>query len=290
MTIPFEAHYPGHVHPYTTATALTSGWLREIPLLDRRSLQHFYASEHLSDDAAAAVLCDLAGADAACLDGPAVPQRTRHRQVAWAGNCIAVGAAAGDIEPLESTSLYLLHHGAAMLAEHFPLGEALEPLAFRYNRIMTNRFYELLDFASLHYCLSQRDDTDFWQDARKPSRIPDRLAAKLDFWRLKQPTPADFEDQRLPGQGDPATGGSAGSADPRDPVDTGGLWTHENYQAVLYGMDFPGQQCERWPGAERPATSVPPHIAARVAEAPAKLPPHAVWLQKVLGMPHYSPR
>ena len=203
---------------------------------------------------------------------------------------MAIGAAASSIEPLESTSLYLVHHAAAMLAEHFPLGESLEPLAFRFNRTVVNRFYELLDFDNLHYCLSQREDSDVWREVKQPACITDRLAAKLEFWRRKRPTPADFEDQRFPGQADSRASGSPDPVDPRDPVDTAGLWTHENYEAVLYGMDFLRPECDQWFGEERPDTIIPPHIAARVARAPAMLPPHVTWLQKVLGMPLYPSR
>jgi tryptophan halogenase len=120
--------------------------------------------------------------------------------------------------------------------------------------------------------------------------MTDRLASKLDFWRKKRPTPADFEDQRLPGERCPETFSPSTSADPRDPVDTAGLWDHENYEAVMYGMDFLSRECDQWYGKDRPDTVVPPHIASRVAQAPAKLPPHTIWLQKVLGMPSYSTR
>jgi len=288
--VPYEARYPGYVHPYTTATALQTGWLQEIPLLDGRSLRQFYASDLLSDDEAAGLLSGAAGARGGLVDGAAEPLRTAHRERAWVGNCIAIGAPAAAIEPLESTSLYLVHHAAAMLAEHFPLGSSLEPLSFRYNRTVVNRFYELLDFANLHYCLSQRDDSEFWRRTRQPSRITERLAAKLDFWRQKRPTPADFEDQRLPGQREPERVPPSTSTDPREPVDTAGLWDHENYEAVLYGMNFLSRECDQWYGQERPDTVVPRHIASRVARAPAKLPPHTTWLQQVLGMPSYPSR
>ena len=74
--------------------------------------------------------------------------------------------------------------------------------------------YEILDLINLHYCLSRRSDTDFWREVRKPERVNDRLQAKLDYWRLKPPSPADFEDPVFPGQA------AAQSFDPEAPVDT----------------------------------------------------------------------
>ena len=73
-----------------------------------------------------------------------------------------MGLAGGFIEPLESTGLYLSDLGSVMLAEHFPWNiENMPNMAFRYNRIMSNRYHEVLDFVNMHYCLTQRDDTAF---------------------------------------------------------------------------------------------------------------------------------
>jgi tryptophan halogenase len=290
MSVPYERYYPGHVRPYTTATALSSGWLQDIPLQQRRSLRYFFSSAFQDAEAAASELRAVEGDHAATCDVAAASQRTGHRAQAWFGNCIAIGASASAIEPLESTTLYLVDHAAAMLAEHFPLGDELAPLAFRYNRIVANRFYEILDFVNLHYCLTRREDTAYWREARQPDRMTDRLKAKLEFWRRKPPTPADFEDQYLPGQALDALPRGPASGDWRSPVDTAGLWDHENYEAVLYGMDFLREECDAWFGTGRPDPEIPGHIASRLAQAPHKLPPHAIWLQRVVGMPAYPPR
>ena len=60
---------------------------------------------------------------------------------------------------------------------------------------MANRYFEILDFINMHYCLTRRTDTAFWREIRQPERINDRLRAKLDYWRIKPPTALDFEDQ-----------------------------------------------------------------------------------------------
>jgi len=172
--------------------------------------------------------------------------------------------------------------------EHFPRGDDFSPFALRFNRIMTNRFYEILDFINMHYCLTRRTDSEFWCEVQRPERINGRLGAKLDFWRQKPPSAADFEDSWFPGQ--PSTPLPTGSlpGDHRSPVDTAALWGYESYEAVLYGMDFLRDECDAWYGKERPAPPVVRNVIERLALAPRKLPPHEVWLQHVLGMPAYT--
>jgi tryptophan halogenase len=275
------------VRPYTTATALSAGWVWEIPLQNKRSLGYVHASAFQDDDAAEREIRAFEGAHAAQLATRIVHFKVGHRAKTWAGNCVAIGLAGNFIEPLESTGLYLSDLAAVMLAEHFPGGGDMAPLAFRFNRVMANRFYEILDFINLHYCLTRRNDTAFWREVQKPERIHDRLKAKLAYWRIKPPSPSDFEDQCLPGQPDTPLPSGGWPGDHRSPVDSAGLWSYESYEAILYGMDFLRAECDAWYGTERPASRVPGYVTDKLQMAPRKLPPHELWLQRVLGMPDY---
>jgi tryptophan halogenase len=176
---------------------------------------------------------------------------------------------------------------AVMLTEYFPHHGDMAPLAVRYNRIIANRFHEILDFINMHYCLTRRTDNDFWREVRKPERITDRLRAKLDFWRVKPPSASDFEDQWFPGQPDTLLPSGGLPGDHRSPIDTGGVFTLSSYEAILYGMDFLNNECDQWFGTDRPPSWVPQSIAQRLQMAPHKLPPHDVWLKRVAGMPDY---
>jgi len=182
----------------------------------------------------------------------------------------------------------MVNLGAAMLAEHLPFGDEVAPLAFRYNRIMTNRFHEILDFVNLHYCLTQRSDSEFWKEVRRPGRINERAKAKLEYWRRKPPTRSDFEDQFFPNQADRPLPSSGLPGDYRSPIDTGGLWGYEDYEILLYGMDFLRAECDERFGINRPDSEVLGSVGARLSIAPRKLPPHDVWLRQVFGMPDYA--
>lgn len=288
MNVPYEHHYPGYVRPYTTATALSSGWAWEIPLQTRKALGYVHASAFIDEEAAERELRVFEGPHAADLDTRTVHFKVGHRAKAWVGNCVSIGLAGSFIEPLESTGLYLSDLATVMLAEHFPYDDDMAPLAWRFNRIMANRFYEVLDFINLHYCLTQRYDTAFWREIRRPERINGRLRAKLEFWKTKIPSKIDFVDQHFPGQPDAAlpTGGIPG--DHRPPIDTSTIFGIESYEAILYGMEFLASECDEWFGPQRPDSRVPKYIIDRLTEAPRSLPPHDVWLRRVLGMRDFN--
>jgi tryptophan halogenase len=171
-----------------------------------------------------------------------------------------------------------------MLTEHFPQGGDMDALMLRFNRIMANRFYEILDFINLHFCLSRRTDTEYWREVRKPHRINDRLAAKLEYWRKKPPSPSDFEDMRIPDEPDTSLPSGGLPGDHRPPVDTGVLFGLDSHEHILYGMDFLRDECAAWFGKDRPPGQVAPQVASRLAVAPQKLPPHHVWLERALGI------
>ena len=290
MHIPYDSHYPGMIRPYTTATALSNGWIWDIPMRSQRSIGYVHSSSFISKDDAEKEMRAYLGDNTGELNCRFVDFKVGRRHQHWSGNCIALGLSGGFIEPLESTGLYLSDLGSVALAEHFPFdSEHMPLLAQRYNRIMSNRYYEILDFINMHYCLTKRTDTDFWKEVQKPERITDRLKAKFDFWKIKPPSAFDFEDQCLPGQSQSAMNPILTGGDMRPPVDTAGLWNHESYECILYGMEFLKEEYDaRFAGVHREKPRVYPQILQRLQMANTNLPPHAVWLKEKLGMEDYQ--
>jgi tryptophan halogenase len=287
MPVPYDVHYPGFVRPYTMSTALSAGWVWDIPLHSRRGVGYVHSTAFIERDDAERELRTYEGPHAEKLDTRVVEFKVGMREKAWFRNCIAIGLSGGFLEPLESTGLYLSDLATVLLSEHFPFHGNMEALAYRYNRIMSNRFYEVLDFINMHYCLTRRTDSAFWREVQKAERINDRLAAKLEFWRRKPVAVADFEDQLVPGQAYKSHPASVEYADVRPPIDTGKLFTRSSYEAVMYGMDFLRDECREWYGENRPPSGVHRRVVERLTAAPQKLPPHALWLQHVVGMPTY---
>jgi tryptophan halogenase len=290
IQIPYEENYPGYVRPYTLAAALSAGWTWEIPLQTRRTWGYVHSSAFISDDQAEHELRQYIGDSAEKFPAQIIPFRVGYRAKSWVKNCVAMGLAAGFVEPLESTGLYLSDLASVLLAEHFPYHDDIAPLAYRYNRIVADRYLEILDFINLHYCLTRRTDTEYWREIRSPHRTHDRVRAKLEFWRTKPPSYPDFEDASFPGEPSSSLCSGGMPGDHRTPVDTAGVFGLSSYEAILYGMDFLRDECDRWYGSNRPASRVLEPIAQRLQLAETRLPPHALWLQKVCGMPNYPTR
>ena len=288
MNVPYEHHYAGDVRPYTTSTALSAGWVWDIPLQNRRSLGYVHSSAHLSVDDAEKELRDFEGQHSESLPSRIVNFKVGWREQQWVANCVAIGLSGGFIEPLESTGLYLGQIASEALAEYFPTTDDMAPLAFRFNRVVANRYYEILDFINMHYCLTRRTDTEFWREIRRPERINDRLRAKLDYWRIKPPSAYDFEDQFFPGQAVTLLESGGASGDNRYPIDTGRLWNHHSYENILYGMDSLRDECRAWYGENRPRSGVLKKVRSAIDAAPGKLPPHDVWLKRMVGMADYE--
>ncbi len=181
IQVPYETSYPGYVRPNTLATAVSAGWIWEIPLQNRRAWGYVHSSEFVSEDDAEKELRAFVGPLADAFPTRPVPFKVGYRAKSWVRNCVAIGLSAGFIEPLESTGLYLSDLAAVMMTEHFPYGDDMAPLAYRFNRILANRFHEILDFINMHYCLTRRTDTPFWREVQRPERINERLQSQAGF-------------------------------------------------------------------------------------------------------------
>jgi tryptophan halogenase len=177
--------------PYTRATARPAGWQWRIPLQHRIGNGYIFSSSFLAvEEAEDALLANLDGAPQAS------PKLLRfapgRREDAWRSNCVAIGLASGFLEPLESTSIYLIQAAVIDLVNLIPApdtGQRPDPrLADEFNRLNAMQYERVRDFLILHYIANRREGEPFW-DYLRTMPIPDTLAHKLALFRARGAVP-----------------------------------------------------------------------------------------------------
>jgi tryptophan 7-halogenase len=214
LQVPYEtADSPMASH--TISTAQSAGWTWDIGLPTRRGIGYVYSSRHTRDEDAHAELMRYVGPLHKDLSPRKIPIRSGHRRQFWKNNCVAVGLAAGFLEPLESSAIVLIELSAKLIAEQMPANrEVMDIVAARFNDVNHYRWGRIIDFLKLHYVLTQRTDSAFWRDNVDAHTIPDRLKNLLQLWKYQSPWFFD-EFDRLEE-----------------------VFPAASYQYVLYGMGF----------------------------------------------------
>jgi tryptophan 7-halogenase len=169
--------------PYTRSTARTAGWQWRIPLHHRVGNGYVYSSRHISDDEAVRALTDSLEGEALA-DPNMIRFTTGHRSRFWSGNCIALGLAAGFLEPLESTSITLIQTGIEKLIELFPDRTMQPALADEFNRATSREYERIRDFLLLHYWANGRHGEAMW-DACRALELPEPLRHKINLWQAR---------------------------------------------------------------------------------------------------------
>jgi len=203
----------------TNATAHAAGWIWDIGLPTRRGVGCVYASGYMSDDEAAARLGAYLRRTAPHADVDRLAFRrlafgSNHRERFWERNCLAIGLAAGFLEPLEASAIVLIELSVNALLDGFPATrEVMDLHAERFNALFRYRWDRIVEFLKLHYVLSARDEP-YWRAHRDSATVPARLSELLRIWRDQPPSRADLPQ-----------------------VDE--IFPAASYQYVLYGMGFP---------------------------------------------------
>jgi flavin-dependent dehydrogenase len=185
LQVPVDIKSRG-MEPFTSATALSAGWVWNIPLYGRIGTGYVYSSQFISKDEAEAEFRQYLGPMADDCRANHIKMRIGRTRNSWVKNCVAIGLASGFVEPLESTGIFFIQQGIEELVHHFPGGEVDESVIKSYNRTVANAIDGVRDFLTLHYCVTDRDDTAFWRAVRD-IKVPDSVAERLALWKRRLP-------------------------------------------------------------------------------------------------------
>ncbi|MFT5758842.1 MAG: tryptophan halogenase [Alteromonadaceae bacterium] len=167
--------------PYTRSIAHDFGWQWRIPLQNRVGNGIVYSSKFVSDEQAMTTL--LANLTGETKTKPRVIKfRTGTRRQHWNKNCIAVGLSSGFLEPLESTSIHLIQQAIVRLMRVFPHKGIYQSDIEEFNKQTKADTASIRDFIILHYCVTNRKDSNFWRHCRNMA-IPENLAHKIRLFK-----------------------------------------------------------------------------------------------------------
>ncbi|WP_105168298.1 tryptophan halogenase family protein [Pseudoalteromonas sp. T1lg23B] len=201
----------------TKSTAQAYGWIWDIALKSRRGIGYTFASEYCDFEKASKQLRQYINDQGLYVHQEAqvkeITFNPGYREQFWHKNCVAIGMSAGFIEPLEASALVMIELGAQYLCDNLPESDnMMDVVAQRYNDKFKYHWARIIDFLKLHYVLSERDDTPYWQ-SMKSDQVPQSLTNLMTLWRHRPPKHGDL-----------------------DHIDE--VFSSASYQYVLYGMGF----------------------------------------------------
>jgi tryptophan halogenase len=174
------------INPYTTAESMSAGWCWQIDHPDCIARGYVYSSAFISDAEAEKEFRDK---------NPKVEWtrlvqfRSGRFERSWVKNVVALGNAAGFVEPLESTALAVICDESRLLAECLYESDR-QPgpsLADHYNRINARMWDCIRDFLGIHYKFNTRFETPFWRACRADVELGS-VQELVDYYRENGPS------------------------------------------------------------------------------------------------------
>lgn len=168
---------------YTKSIARKYGWTFEISLTNRVGMGYVYNNKYVTDADALKEFTEIYKKE------NRIPIDTKPRLLKWnplvlenpwCDNVVAIGAAAGFVDPLEATALFMTQSGITQLVKTIKKGYKKET----YNKQMRMLWKDILDFQEIHYGLSKRKDTQFWIDNTKNKIKYEKML--WDYYEKKQ--------------------------------------------------------------------------------------------------------
>jgi tryptophan halogenase len=160
---------------------MNAGWRWRIPLQHRTGNGYVFSSRFIDEEKAVEEL--LQSLDEPTLAEPRLLRfQAGRRKASWKRNCVALGLSSGFLEPLESTSIYLIQTAIMHLLPLLPTRTYDSRLVNEFNRRMDVEYERIRDFLILHYHLNSRDDTELWRYCRS-MEVPESLSRKMELFR-----------------------------------------------------------------------------------------------------------
>jgi tryptophan halogenase len=194
--MPFLLNYSNgdEIFPFTTATALSSGWMWSIPLKTRMGCGYVFDSRFISKEEAKKEIEEYLQTDITPIKY--IDFTSGYSEKFFSKNVLCLGLSSAFVEPLEATSIHNTIIQIAIFVNEC-LSANIDSTFSKYNKEIYNKRITFLqeltvDFISLHY-QGGRDDTPFWKYI-KDNKIGTPWALEtVERARIKIPGYSSFE-------------------------------------------------------------------------------------------------
>lgn len=186
------------LEPFTSCTAISNGWVWNIPSWKRIGTGYVYSDKYISPEDALEEFKSYLRSDKMTvpdehrdvdsLEYRDIKMRVGIHERTFVKNVVAIGLSAGFIEPLESSGLYTVHQFLISLCQLIERGKISQWDIDSYNMINFQQFNAFADFVAMHYALSLRDDSVYWKEIASKTFYPEMINEKFTNHR----TPVDL--------------------------------------------------------------------------------------------------
>ncbi|HRM14770.1 MAG TPA: tryptophan 7-halogenase [Acinetobacter parvus] len=194
--IPFHLkHQQSNPDLVTRATAMSSGWVWQIPLQERIGAGYVFDSNFLTPEQAVDEVQNWLGHRIEPIS--TIRFEAGFYEKVWQKNVLAVGLASGFVEPLEATSIGQMLMQTELFAITLSQSDYVISQAAidDFNEQNAQSWRGIRDFIRMHYDTG-RADTAFWQAAQKLP-LSDQYTALKQAWQYRTPRSIDFIQYKM---------------------------------------------------------------------------------------------
>jgi hypothetical protein len=176
--------------PYTTATALSSGWSWRIPTQERYGNGYVFNSNYITPEKALEEIeAHLGEKDLSV--GRDIPFEAGKVENFWVRNVLFLGLSGSFAEPLEAQSIGFTIVQMFRFLDYFDFYlDGNQQAIKRYNEELNDGFQNVVDYLQAHY-FTKRDDSEFWKE--KPFKLTDFNEEYMPMFKQGRILPAMFK-------------------------------------------------------------------------------------------------
>lgn len=148
---------------YTAFYGMQSGWLWEIPLMNRKSTGYVFNSNEYDIALAQDELLARTGTDNFLHDPLVVQWQPGWNHLPWNKNVITVGLAAGFIDALDANTIAVQIQQINKIAQSLNNPKNIVAARHEYNTTVNQLYNDTIERQDIHFALAPRNDTAYWQ-------------------------------------------------------------------------------------------------------------------------------